>query len=64
MKTYSAEHQILDYHLTVEDLEELTTYGGDEARSFTRDQVDGLAEALREAISDTITEFLNHTAGY
>ena len=57
---YPQEHKIVEYTLTVADLEELTTYGGDEMRSFTDKQIIDLGEAIQEAITDTISNFLNH----
>lgn len=62
--SYPQGHRIVSYSLTVEELEELTTYGGDEARTFTDEQIDSLGKAIREAISDTVSEFLSTTASY
>lgn len=59
-KKYSQDHEIVGYNFTVEDLEELTTYGGDELRTFSNEQIDDLSKDIKDAINDVIANFLNH----
>jgi hypothetical protein len=60
MDKYPQNHEIVKYVLTVEDLEEMTTYGGDELQTFTNEQIDLLSEEINDAITETVSEFLNH----
>jgi hypothetical protein len=62
MDKYPQNHEIVKYVLTVEDLEEITTYGGDDLQTFTNEQIDLLSEDISDAITDAITEFLNHNS--
>lgn len=57
---YKKEHIIISYVLTVEDLEELTTIGGDEKRSFSDKQVIELGDSIQTAIDEAVSEFLSH----
>jgi hypothetical protein len=61
MDKYAQNHEIVNYVLTVDDLEELTTYGGDDLRTFSNKQIDLLSEEIKDAINEVISEFLNHT---
>lgn len=58
---YTAESKVFEFSLTVQELEDLTTYGGTEAdrRIFTPDQINELKEALDDAVKEAISEFLN-----
>jgi len=60
MDKYPQNHEIVKYVLTVEDLEEMTTYGGDDLQTFTNEQIDLLSEEINDAITETVSEFLNH----
>jgi hypothetical protein len=62
MDKYPQNHEIVKYVLTVEDLEEITTYGGDDLQTFTNEQIDLLSEEISDVITDAITEFLNHNS--
>jgi len=62
MDKYPQNHEIVKYVLTVEDLEEMTTYGGDDLQTFTNEQIDLLSEEINDVITDAITEFLNHNS--
>jgi len=58
---YSKDYKIINSSLTVDELEEMTTYGGSEEdrRSFTNDQINELSNDIEEAIQETISNFLN-----
>jgi hypothetical protein len=58
---YSKDYKIINSSLTVDELEELTTYGGSEEdrRSFTNDQINELSNDIEEAIQEIISNFLN-----
>lgn len=62
MDKYPQNHEIVKYVLTVEDLEEMTTYGGDDLQTFTNEQIDLLSEEINDAITETVSEFLNHNS--
>ena len=58
---YSKDYKIINSSLTVDELEEMTTYGGSEEdrRSFTNDQINELSNDIEEAIQEIISNFLN-----
>jgi len=62
MDKYPQNHEIVNYVLSVEDLEEFTTYGGDELKTFSNEQIDLLSEEIKDVITETITDFLNHNS--
>ncbi len=62
MDKYPQDHEIVKYVLSVEDLEEMTTYGGDELKTFSNEQIDLLSEEIKDAITEVISEFLNHNS--
>ena len=59
---YPQDHEIVNYVLSVQDLEEITTYGGDDLQTFSNEQIDLLSEEIKDAITEVITEFLNHNS--
>jgi hypothetical protein len=59
---YPQDHEIVKYVLSVEDLEEMTTYGGDDLKTFSNEQIDLLSEEIKDAITEVISEFLNHNS--
>lgn len=57
---YEDSHEIVNYVFTVEDLTDLTTYGGDEPRYFSNEAVDRLAADIKDSINEVISEFLSN----
>lgn len=60
LEPYSVSHEIVNYVFTVEDLIDLTTYGGEEPRYFSNEAVDQLAGYIKDAINETISDFLSN----
>ena len=60
LKPYPISHEIVNYVFTVEDLIDLTTYGGDEPRYFSDEAIDRLSEDIKDAINESISDFLSH----
>lgn len=58
---YDAESTVFEFRLTVQELEDMTTYGGTEAdrRIFTPDQINELKESLDNAVKEALEDFLN-----
>ena len=60
--TYDNDHVVHEDRLTLGDLVELANYGDpDEPNSadmFTKEELEGLDESIREAVQDAISQFL------
>ena len=48
MDKYPQDHEIVNYVLSVQDLEEITTYGGDDLQTFSNEQIDLLSEEIKD----------------
>jgi hypothetical protein len=57
---YSKDFSIYKTDFTVDQLEEMTEYGGDERETFTNEEINELATNIQDAVQQVIEDFLNH----
>ena len=56
---YTKDFSIYKTDLTVDQLEEMTEYMGEDRRSFTNEQINQLTSDIEEAVQQVIEDFLN-----
>jgi hypothetical protein len=57
---YSKDFSIYKTDFTVDQLEEMTEYGGDARETFTNEEINELATNIQDAVQQVIEDFLNH----
>ena len=56
---YTKDFSIYKTDFTVDQLEEMTEYMGEDRRSFTNEQINQLSSDIEEAVQQAIEDFLN-----